>query len=65
MDKVGIDTAKGGFVNNFEDAKYLQGTINFPVIIRPSFTMGGTGGAIAYNKEEYQSLVEKLRVGKD
>ena len=59
MDKVGIDTAKGGFVNNYEDAKNLLDTINFPIIIRPSFTMGGTGGSIAYNKEEYQRLVEK------
>ena len=59
MDKVGIDTAKGGFVNSYEDAKNLLVTINFPIIIRPSFTMGGTGGSIAYNKEEYQRLVEK------
>ena len=36
MDKVGIDTAKGGFVNNYEDAKNLLDTINFPIIIRPS-----------------------------
>ena len=59
MGKVGIDTAKGGFVKNFADAKILLETINFPIIIRPSFTMGGTGGSIAYNKEEYETLVEK------
>ena len=40
-------------------SKNLLDAINFPIIIRPSFTMGGTGGSIAYNKEEYQRLVEK------
>ena len=59
MDKVGIDTAKGGFVNSFLEAKTLLDKINFPAIIRPSFTMGGAGGSIAYNNEEFQKLVEK------
>ena len=59
MDKVGIDTALGGFVNSYMEAKSLLGKISFPIIIRPSFTMGGTGGSIAYNKEEFQNLVEK------
>ena len=58
MDKVGIDTALGAFVNSYMEAKSLLGKISFPIIIRPSFTMGGTGGSIAYNKEEFQNLVE-------
>ena len=59
MDSVGIDTAQGGFVHSWEEAEAMIDIINFPIIIRPSFTLGGTGGAVAYNFEEFQSLVEK------
>ncbi len=58
MDNVGIDTAKGGFVHSWEEAKDLIGSMGFPVIIRPSFTLGGTGGSAAYNFEEFKDLVE-------
>ena len=58
MDDVGIDTAKGGFVHTWEEAKDLIGSMAFPVIIRPSFTLGGTGGSAAYNFEEFKDLVE-------
>jgi len=59
MDSVGIDTAQGGFVHSWKEAEGMIDIINFPMIIRPSFTLGGTGGAVAYNFEEFQSLVEK------
>ena len=59
MDAVGIETAKGGFVHSWEEADELLKTINFPIIIRPSFTLGGTGGSVAYNSEEFQELLEK------
>ena len=58
MDEVGIDTAQGGFVNSWEEADSLLETMNFPIIIRPSFTMGGTGGSVAYNYDEFQKLIE-------
>jgi len=58
MDGVGIDTAQGGFVHSWEEAVALMDTLNFPIIIRPSFTLGGTGGSVAYNHDEYQALVE-------
>ena len=58
MDDVGIDTAQGGFVHSWEEAKGLIDDLHFPVIIRPSFTLGGTGGSVAYNYDEYQPLVE-------
>ena len=58
MDGVGIDTAQGGFVHTWEEANTLMDTLDFPVIIRPSFTLGGTGGSVAYNHDEYQALVE-------
>ena len=59
MDNVGIDTAQGGFVHSWEEAELLLTEIKFPMIIRPSYTLGGTGGAVAYNYEEFQKLVEK------
>ena len=59
MDKVGINTAKGGFVHSWEEADNLIKEIKFPAIIRPSFTLGGTGGSVAYNGEEFQDLVER------
>ena len=59
MDNIGIETAQGGFVNSLDDAQKMIDVIPFPMIIRPSFTMGGTGGSVAYNIEEFQELVEK------
>ena len=58
MDEVGINTALGGFVHSWKQAESLLDKIKFPIIIRPSFTLGGTGGSIAYNYEEFQDLVE-------
>ena len=58
MDEIGIDTAQGGFVNTWEEAEKMLHKIQFPLIIRPSFTLGGTGGSVAYNYEEFQELVE-------
>ena len=58
MDEVDIETARGGFANTLDDADKIIEDIPFPVIIRPSFTMGGTGGSIAYNLEEFQELVD-------
>ena len=58
MDDVGINTAQGRFVHTWEEANALMDTLDFPVIIRPSFTLGGTGGSVAYNHDEYQTLVE-------
>ena len=59
MDSVGIHTAQGGFIHSWKEADALLDKITFPIIIRPSFTLGGTGGSVAYNYEEFQDLVEK------
>ena len=59
MDQVSIETAQGNFIYNWDQAKRLINNISFPVIIRPSFTLGGTGGSVAYNFDEFQNLVEK------
>ncbi|MEE8336237.1 MAG: carbamoyl-phosphate synthase large subunit [Candidatus Neomarinimicrobiota bacterium] len=58
MDKAGIITAKGGFVRSYKAAKTLMEKMDFPVIIRPSFTLGGAGGSVIYNQEEFKGLVE-------
>ena len=58
MDDIGIDTAQGGFVNTWGEADKMLDKVQFPLIIRPSFTLGGTGGSVAYNYEEFQDLVE-------
>ena len=56
MDAVGIDTAKGGFARSMEEAMDLIESVGFPAIIRPSFTLGGTGGSIAYNIDEFRDM---------
>ena len=58
MEAIGIETARGGFATSVESADKIIQDIPFPVIIRPSFTMGGTGGSVAYNAEEFHQLVE-------
>ena len=58
MDKIGLQSARGGFVNSLEEAQKVVDKIGFPIIIRPSFTLGGTGGGIAYNQDEFRQKVE-------
>ena len=57
MDKLGLEMPRGGFAYSMEDAEKLVAKTGFPAIIRPSFTMGGTGGGIAYNREEFSRIV--------
>ena len=57
MKKIGLDVPKSGIAHTNEDANNLIDDIGFPAIIRPAFTLGGTGGGIAYNIEEYQKMV--------
>ena len=59
MEGVGIDIPKGGFARSMDEAKKIIEERDFPVIIRPSFTLGGTGGATAYNNEEFLELADK------
>ena len=62
MQKIGLDVPKSALVNNLKDGLEFAGKIGFPVIVRPSFTLGGSGGGIAYNREE---LMEVLARGLD
>ena len=59
MQSIGIETPRSGIAHNLDDALRVQKDVGFPAIIRPSFTMGGTGGGIAYNIEEFKAICEK------
>ncbi len=59
MTRIGLDVPKSALVNNLKDGLEFSGKIGFPVILRPSFTLGGTGGGIAYNREELLDLLAR------
>jgi carbamoyl-phosphate synthase large subunit len=58
MEKIGLDLPRSGYAYNMEDARKILQEIGLPLVIRPSFTLGGTGGGIAYNIEEYEKVVQ-------
>ncbi len=57
MEDIGLECAKSFIVHDMDEARVAQQNIGYPVIIRPSFTLGGTGGGIAYNLEEFEDIV--------
>ena len=57
MDRIGLECARARTVNNFDDALQALDFVGLPAIIRPSFTLGGEGGGIAYNKAEFETIV--------
>ena len=59
MQKIGLETPQHGIAGNMEQAYEALEKVGFPCIIRPSFTMGGTGGGIAYNKEEFDEICQR------
>ena len=59
MTKIGLDSPKSMIAHSLEEAIQVQALIGYPAILRPSFTMGGAGGGIAYNKEEFVEIVER------
>jgi carbamoyl-phosphate synthase large subunit len=58
MKQIGLDVPRSGLAHTFEEAQQIVDSVGFPAIIRPSFTLGGTGGGIAYNREEYNALAQ-------
>jgi len=56
MAKIGVDVPRSGLAHSYEEAMEIIESVGFPAIIRPSFTMGGSGGGIAYNREEYEAM---------
>lgn len=59
MAKIGLNTPKSFVAHTFEEAWQAQSAVGFPTLIRPSFTMGGSGGGIAYNRDEFQAICER------
>ena len=59
MNKIGLDMPKSSLVNNIRDGLEFAAKIGFPVVIRPSFTLGGSGGGIAYNREELMEILSR------
>jgi len=59
MEAIGLETPKHEFAHNLDEAHQAMEKLGFPCIIRPSFTMGGSGGGIAYNKEEFEEICKR------
>jgi carbamoyl-phosphate synthase large subunit len=59
MTKIGLGSARSGIAHSMSDAWEVQKTLGFPTVIRPSFTLGGTGGGIAYNGEEFETICKR------
>jgi carbamoyl-phosphate synthase large subunit len=59
MTRIGLKIATGGIARSWDDALELIAMVGFPAIIRPSFTLGGHGGGVAYNRDEYEDIVRR------
>ncbi len=59
MDEIGIQSPVGDFAHTWEEAREIVKVTGYPAIIRPAFTLGGTGGGIAYNPEEFEEIVSR------
>jgi carbamoyl-phosphate synthase large subunit len=59
MSRIGLQSPRSALAHSTEEALQVQAGIGFPVVIRPSFTLGGTGGGIAYNREEFLAICER------
>ena len=59
MTKIGLGSARSGIAHTMDEAWVVQKTLGFPTVIRPSFTLGGTGGGIAYNPEEFEEICKR------
>ena len=59
MTKIGLGSARSGIAHSMVEAWEVQKTLGFPTVIRPSFTLGGTGGGIAYNAEEFETICKR------
>nr|WP_145550485.1 carbamoyl-phosphate synthase large subunit [Variovorax boronicumulans] len=59
MTKIGLGSARSGIAHSMDEAWAVQKNVGFPTVIRPSFTLGGTGGGIAYNAEEFETICKR------
>ena len=59
MEKIGLDTCRGRLVKSLAEARGMLSEVGLPAVIRPSFTLGGSGSGIAYNREEFDQKVQR------
>ena len=59
MREIGLEVPHSQMARSLEEALAVQSSIGFPIVIRPSFTLGGSGGGIAYNREEFEAIVQR------
>ncbi len=59
MEKINLEVPRSGLAYTMEEARKVAGEVGFPLIIRPSYTLGGTGASVAYNVEEFDLLVQR------
>lgn len=59
MKRIGLESARSGIAHSMDEALEVQKTVGFPVVIRPSFTLGGTGGGVAYNMQEFETICRR------
>ncbi|NNJ96922.1 MAG: carbamoyl-phosphate synthase large subunit, partial [Gammaproteobacteria bacterium] len=59
MEEIGLDMPRAAIAHSMEEAYQVQAQVGFPTIIRPSFTMGGSGGGVAYNREEFEEICQR------
>src|SRR5574339_339792 len=59
MTRIGLGSARSGIAHSMDEAWEVQRNVGFPTVIRPSFTLGGTGGGIAYNKDEFEEICKR------
>src|SRR6202158_6641665 len=59
MTSIGLASARSALAHSMEEALQVQSALGYPVVIRPSFTLAGTGGGLAYNREEFVAICER------
>ncbi|AEK57305.1 MULTISPECIES: carbamoyl-phosphate synthase large subunit [Acidithiobacillus] len=59
MEEIGLEVARSAFAHTLDEARAIAEDVGFPVIIRPSYTLGGSGGGIAYNREEFEDIAAR------
>src|SRR5262249_17534098 len=57
MEEIGLESAGSGLAHNLDEARKVRDEVGLPCVLRPSFTLGGSGGGIAYNREEFDRMV--------
>ena len=57
MEEIGLESARSGLAHNLDEARRIRDEVGLPCVLRPSFTLGGSGGGIAYNREEFDRMV--------